>query len=237
MKANARSFQMFIRQIRSDSMLFFMCFIPLLIAALFRFGIPYLEAFLRSVFEAPAILSGYYLLFDLFLSMFAPFFLVFISSMVMLSEIDENIAVYLAVTPIRKRGYLVSRLLYPAVVSLLVSAALMLFCALTPWTVWNILLACLLSVLLCVPVAMMIVVFSHNRVEGMALAKLSGLVLFGLPVPFFFHGGFQYLFAWLPSFWIAKVFADQAYWGVVPALLLSAALIWLQYRRFEKKLL
>lgn len=237
MKANARLFQMFIRQIRSDSMLLFMCFIPLLIAAVFRLGIPYLETFLRSAFEAPAILTGYYLLFDLFLAMFAPFFLVFISSMVMLSEIDENIAAYLAVTPIRKSGYLVSRLLYPALISLFVSFALMAYCTLTAWTVWGVLLVCALSVLLCVPVAMMIVVFSHNRVEGMAIAKLSGLILFGLPVPFFLHGGFQYLFAWLPSFWIAKVFADNAYWGIAPAILLSAAFIWVQYRRFERKLL
>ena len=237
MKQNIRSLRMFVRQIRSDSMLLLMCFIPLLIAAVFRFGVPFLETTLRSVFEAASILSGYYLLFDLFLAVFAPYFIVFISAMVMLSEVDENIAAYLAVTPIRKKGYLVSRLLYPAVISILVSAALMGLCALSDWTVWNILLVCLLSVLLCVPLAMMIVVFSHNRVEGMALAKLSGLVLFGLPVPFFLPGGYQYLFSWLPSFWIAKIFADQAYWGIAPAILVSAAWIWVQYKRFEKKLL
>ena len=237
MKANIRSLQMFLRQIRADSMLLFMCFIPLLIAAVFRFGVPFLETTLRSVFEAASILSGCYLLFDLFLTAFTPFFLVFISAMVMLSEIDDNIAAYLAVTPVRKRGYLISRFLYPALLSVLVSVVLMSLCALTDWTVWNMLLACLLSVLLCIPVAMLIVVFSHNRVEGMALAKLSSLVLFGLPVPFFIQSGFQYLFAWLPSFWIAKIFAQQAYWGIAPAVLLSAAWIWAQYRRFERKLL
>ena len=95
----------------------------------------------------------------------------------------------------------------------------------------------LLPVLLRILVAMLIVVFSHNRVEGMALAKISGQILFGLPVPFLLPGGYQYLFSWLPSFWIAKIFADQAYWGIAPAILVSAAWIWIQYKRFEKKLL
>lgn len=237
MRANVRSFQMFLRQIRSDSMLYMLCFLPLLIAGVFRFGIPLLETQLCALFGAASILKDYYLLFDLFLAVFIPYFLVFISAMVMLSEIDEHITAYLAVTPIRKKGYLVSRLLYPALISIAVSAALMAFCTLTQWTAWNILLSNLLAVLVCVPVAMLIVVFSHNRVEGMALAKLAGLLLFGFPVPFFLQNGFQYLFAWLPSFWVAKVFSGQAYWAVIPAVLVSSAWTWVQYKTFERKLL
>ncbi|MFH1879871.1 MAG: ABC transporter permease [Bacillota bacterium] len=237
MKVNMRSFQMFIRQIRGDKMLYMLCFLPLLIAAVFRFGIPFLEARLCAAFGAATILADYYLLFDLFLAVFTPYFLVFISAMVMLSEIDENIAAYLAVTPIRRRGYLVSRLLYPALLSVAVSAALLFFCSLTPWTVWNILLACLLSAVLCIPVAMLIVSFSHNRVEGMALAKLAGLLLFGLPVPFFLQNGYQYLFAWLPSFWLAKIFTDRNGWFILPAVSVSMIWLWAQYRRFERKLL
>ncbi len=237
MRATARSFQMFIRQIRSDSMLYLFCFLPFVVAAVFRFGIPFLETQLCAVFGKPAILADYYLLFDLFLAVFAPYFLVFISAMVMLTEIDERTAAYLAVTPIQRRGYLLSRLLYPAVFSMFISAGLMLCCTLTPWTPLHILLVCLLSVVLCIPVAMLVVVFSHNRVEGMALAKLAGLVLFGLPVPFFLTTNDQYLFAWLPSYWMARVFVRADYLAILPALLISFAWIWVQYRRFSAKLL
>ena len=114
MKSNALSMRMFFRQIRGDSMLYMMCFLPLLIASLFRFGIPLLEAQLTSVFQSDAVLTGYYLLFDLFLAVFAPYFLVFISAMVMLSEIDEHVAAYLAVTPVRRKGYIISRLCVPS---------------------------------------------------------------------------------------------------------------------------
>lgn len=237
MKASLRSFQLFVRQIRSDSMLYMFCFLPFLMAGVFRFGIPFLEAQLCAVLGKASILADYYLLLDLFLAAFTPYFLVFISAMVMLAEIDERTAAYLAVTPIRKQGYLLSRLLYPALVSTLISILLMLFCTLTPWTFGGILLVCLLTVVLCVPVAMLIVTFSHNRVEGMALAKLSGLLLFGLPVPFFLTNELQYLFAWLPSFWIAKVFYNAKLWALLPALLVSFSWILAQYRRFARKLL
>ena len=237
MKSELRSMRMFFRQIQGDSMLYMLCFLPLFIAALFRFGIPFLEARLQLWLETSAVLTDYYLLFDLFLVVFAPYFLVFISAMVMLSEIDEHITAYLAVTPVRRMGYIVSRLLYPALLSAVVSTVLLKLCALTAWTVWNILLASLLAVLLCVPVAMLVVVCSHNRVEGMALAKVAGLLLFGLPIPFFLTSGLQYLFGWLPSFWIAKAFLTPSYWAVIPAMLVSAGWITVLYRRFERKLL
>ena len=237
MRENARSFTMFLKQIRSDSMLYLMCFLPLLIAGVFKFGIPFLETQLCALLHTASILRDYYLLFDLFLAVFAPYFMVFVSSMVMLSEIDEHLAAYLAVTPIRREGYLVSRLLVPSLISAAVSAALMALCTLTPWSPWDILLSCLLAVLVSVPVAMLIVVFSHNRVEGMALAKLAGLLLMGIPVPFFLPNGFQYLFAWLPSFWYAKVFYGKAYWAAVPAALTALAWTWAQFKRFERMLL
>ena len=236
MRATVRSFQMFIRQIRSDSLLFLFCFLPFVVGAVFRFGIPFAEAQLCAVFHKPSILADYYLLFDLFMAVFSPYFLVFISAMVILTEVDERTAAYLAVTPIQRQGYLLSRLLYPALFSVLVSIALMLCCALTPWTFPNILLVCLLAVVLCVPVAMLVVVFSHNRVEGMALAKLAGLILFGLPIPFFLKNGSQYLFSWLPSFWIGKVFPDLNAGAVVLALLVSFFWTWVMYRRFQRKL-
>lgn len=237
MKPYMRSLSMFIRQIRADSMLMVFCFLPFVIAAVFRFGIPFLEIQLCGWLAADAVLADYYLLFDLFLAVFAPYFLVFLSAMVMLTEIDERTAAYLAVTPVGRRGYLVSRLLFPALPAALISAALLSISSLTRWTAWNVILVCLLSVLLCIPVAMLIVTFSRNRVEGMALAKLAGLAMFGLPVPFFLTNGTQYLFSFLPSFWIAKAFTTANDWFALPAIAVSALWIGLLYRRFSRRLL
>ena len=218
-------------------MLIVICGVPVLIALLFGFGVPELEAFLCQTLGKETFLSDYYLLFDLFMAMMTPFMLTFVSSMVILTELDENMAAYLAVTPITKKGYIISRLVFPAALSGFISVVLLGFFSLSHWTFGGILLAALLSSLLSIPIAMVIVTFSHNRVEGMAIAKLSGLILLGLPAPFFLKGGFQFLFSWLPSFWMSKLFLGHSIWSIFFAIGVSLVWIWALYRRFERKMI
>ncbi len=94
-------------------------------------------------------------------------------------------------------------------------------------------LTCLLSVI----ISLLIISYSHNRVEGMAMAKLSGVIFLGLPVPFFMSSDIQYLFSFLPSFWIGKLCLKENYLFVIPALMTSFLMMWAFYKRFEKKLI
>ena len=236
MKPLLRSFLMLLRQITRDSMLYAICAAPLLAAGVFRFGIPFVENLLCGYFGKTVILSPYYLLIDLFLAIMTPYMFCFVSAMVILTEMDENLAAYMAVTPVGKRGYIISRLVFPAIVSFFVSLVLMRFFALSAWSAAGMVSACLLGGLIGIPIALLIVSFSHNRVEGMALAKLAGILLLGLPVPFFLFSGVQYAFFMLPTFWMAKLFADGRAVLILPAvftgLMWTAAL----YRRFTGKL-
>ena len=236
MRPVMKSFFMFLRQIAGDSMLYMVMAAPILAGCAFHFGVPALETLLCRLFGETAILSDYYLLFDLFLAVMTPYLFCFVSSMVMLSEYDENIASYLAVTPIGRRGYIVSRLVLPAVVSIAASVLVMRFLALADWTWANLLLVGALGGVLSIPVALLVVAFSHNRVEGMALAKLAGVILLGLPVPFFIGGGAQYLFSVLPSFWIAKLVLSENNLLLLPAVAASLLWIWALYRKFERKM-
>ena len=235
MKPLLRSFGMLLRQITKDSMLYAVLVAPLLAGCLFRFGIPRIEAALCAYFGQASILGSYYLLFDLFLAVLTPYMFCFASSMVLLTEYDENMAAYMAVTPVGKRGYITSRLLFPAVASFFVSAAILPFFSLTVWSLPRLLLVCALTALLSITESLMVVSFSRNRVEGMAVAKLTGIVMLGLPVPFFLFSGTQYLFAPLPSFWIAKLFVDDNDLMIVPAVIISMGWIWGLYRKFEGK--
>ncbi len=236
MRPIMKSFGMFLRQIAGDSMLYLVLTAPILAGCAFHFGVPALETLLCDVFNEAAILSDYYLLFDLFLAVMTPYLFCFVSSMVMLSEYDENMACYLAVTPIGRRGYVVSRLFMPAVVSVAASVIVMRFFTLSDWTWVNMILVSVLGGVLSIPVALLVVAFSHNRVEGMALAKLAGVILLGLPVRFFIGGGAQYLFSILPSFWIAKFSVAGNYWALIPGVGASLLWIWALYRKFERKM-
>lgn len=236
MKPLWRSFAVFLRQITGDKMLVLVCLAPVLAALVFRFGIPYLEGLLCAHFETSAIISPYYLLLDLFLCLLTPYMFCFVSGLVMLTEHDENMAKYIAVTPVGKNGYIISRLIFPAAFGFLASVPLVSMFSLTVWNTALLLLACLVSSVLCVAVVMLLFSLSHNRVEGMAIGKLTGLFLLGLVVPFFLESGMQYLFSPLPSFWLAKMCVSADIIWLFPALVSSLLWMWVLYRRFERKL-
>ena len=236
MKPLIRSFMMLLRQISKDSMLYAAIMAPLLAGVAFHFGVPWAESALCTYFNKPEILPRFYLLFDLFLAVITPYIFCFASSMVMLTEYDENIAAYMAVTPVGKRGYILSRLVLPAVISIFVSFMLMRFFALSQWEPVRMLLTCVLTAILSLAVSLLLVSFSHNRVEGMAIAKLAGIIMLGLPVPFFIFSNVQYVFSLLPSFWIAKVSTESNNLFALPAVLSGFLWLWILYGRFEKKL-
>jgi fluoroquinolone transport system permease protein len=227
---------MFYRQIAKDGMLYAVLAAPLLAGCAFRFGIPAAEAVLCGYLGRETILSGYYLLFDLFLAVMTPYIVCFVSALVMLTEYDENLTAYMAVTPVGKRGYIVSRLVFPSAVSAFASALLVSLFSLTVWTAPALLITCALSSLLSIAVALLLVSFSHNRVEGMALGKLAGIILLGLPVPFFLLSGAQYLFSVFPSFWIAKLCVEGNALFLLPALFTTFLWTWALYGRFIRKL-
>lgn len=236
MKPLLRSFSLFVRQVFKDSMLAAVCVATVLTAFFIRFGIPTIEGILCGYFQKEVILADYYLLLDLLLALITPYMLCFASAMMMLTEYDENMAGYLAVTPVGKKGYILSRLAFPAVIAFIVSIALMLWFSLTVWSFGMILLTCMLTCLVSIIVALLLFAFSHNRVEGMAMAKLSGLLMLGLPIPFFLLSDVQYLFSPLPSFWIAKFCIGQDLMFLIPALLSSLIWILLLYRKFNRKI-
>lgn len=236
MKPLFLSFRMFIWQIFKDSMLAAVCIAPVLTALFFRFGIPVIERILCGYFYKTSILSDYYLLFDLFLSLVTPYMFCFASAMVMLTEYDENMVGYMAVTPVGKKGYALSRLFFPAITSFLSSVLLIQSFSLTVWSFGMIFIICLLTGFLSISISLLLVSFSHNRVEGMALAKLSGLLILGLPVPFFLSSNVQYLFFLLPSFWIAKLVLENTVLFLPPALISLSIWLWLTYRRFNQKI-
>ncbi len=236
MKPLFRCFYMLMRQISKDSMLYAILLAPLIAACVFRFGIPYAEALLCEYFEKSSILADYYLLFDVLLAILTPVMFCFSSSMVILTEYDENITNYIVSTPVGKRGYIISRIVFPTVLSFFITAILLSLFALTKWQILMLFLTISLTCLLSVIISLLIISYSHNRVEGMAMAKLSGVIFLGLPIPFFMSSNIQYLFSLLPSFLIGKLCLEKNYLFVIPALMISFLMILALYRRFERKL-
>jgi fluoroquinolone transport system permease protein len=232
MKPLYQSFKQFIRQIISDSMLVLVCIAPILCGMVFKFVVPYLI----DLFYITPLITSYYLLFDLLLCVLTPYMFCFASSMIILGEIDDNICEYLYVTPIGKGGYLVSRLGLPAILSTIASIIIIHIFSLSNIGLLKIILLSIFSSMLSIIGSMIIVSIASNKVEGMALAKLSSLIIMGIFVPFFLPINLHWLFFIMPSFWIAAFALEATLVNALMTFLTSSLLLLLLYKRFIKKI-
>lgn len=236
MKAIRLSFFQMAAAMRRDMMLFAACLTPIIAGLFFRFAIPFLEAVFIEHFHLPAVLSPYYKLIDIFFMMLSPTMFCFVSAMVSLEEADEKTAVYLFITPLGKTGYLSARLGVPAVIAFFVTVMLFPVFKLTPFTSIAILLFAVGGTLQGMIVALLVLTLSSNRLEGMAVTKLSTLTVFGAVIPFFIKNNVQYVLFLLPSSWIGKAACENQLIYILPAFVLSAIWIFLLLKRYLRKM-
>ena len=236
MKIMIRSYQMFLSQLMKDGVMFLMLFTPFLAAIAFRFGVPFLEHLLTDHFNLESIISPYYRLIDLFLVSMTAYMFCFAVAMTMLDEYDENVIEHLIITPIKKGGYLISRLGFSMGMAFLFSVVIFTAFALESWAWPMKVFLSLMSSFLGLIIALIVFSFSSNKVEGLAIAKMAGLVLSGFMVPFFVDHYLGFVFMVLPSYWIA-VFALEVTWiSFVMVLAVMLVWLWALMKRFNKKL-
>ncbi len=221
---------------RRDLMLFAACFAPILAGLLFRYVIPVCEAALAGWFHLRAVISPYYGLIDVCLAMLSPVMFCFASAMVALEEADGRTAAYLFITPLRRTGYLLSRLGLPSAASFLITLMLLSAFKLTALSPMEALLLAAGGTLQGEIVALLILTLSSNKLEGMAVAKLSGLILLGAAAPFFVEGEVQHVLCFLPSFWMGKAARGNEWLDMLYALALSGVWIWVLFKRYMRKL-
>lgn len=230
MKKILISFIQVLHQIRSDLMLFAACFTPFIVGLLMKFGIPLLEKGIQIS------LSKYYLIFDLTLSIMAPVLMCFAFAMITLEEIDDKVARYFSITPLEKMGYILSRLGLPALLSMIIGFAVLLFFSISRLGLSMKICLSALGAVQAIIVSLMIITLSTNKLEGMAITKLAVLTLLGIPVPFFVRGNLQFAAGFLPSFWAAKYVQADSFVFLIPAF--AVAVLWYAVlgKRFVSKL-
>ncbi len=159
------------RQIVRDGMLFAMLPSPFLIGAFFKFGIPPLNEMLTEKLHFS--LLPWYGFVDALLLYMTPMLLGMVSAFMLLEERDEGIIDFYNITPAGGRPYYTARLglpmLWACVCTLLVG---------TIFTLTNIsfivlIISSLVSTASGILLTLGISHFAKNRVEGLALSKLS----------------------------------------------------------------
>lgn len=235
MKAVIKSSAILLKLIRRDNTTALFFVLPIVIAFVIRFGIPALMALLETRFGIVVSLTEYYSLADLIMIMMTPFFFGFGASMLVLEEMDEHILPSYWASPLGRRGYLISRLIIPIALSLIVTLTLVsLLQSGTQGFMLNLTLSGE-AALFCLIPFFLIIVLAKNKVEGMVFAKFSTVLLLCIFIPYFITDWVQYIFGFIPSFWIAKLAMTTNYIYVIPFIVSSGIWLWLLHKAFERK--
>lgn len=234
MRAIRLNFLHMLKLIRRDMMLVAACLAPLFAGAAIKFLIPVLEKSLTRWLNTDAVLTPYYGLFDIFYASISPVMFCFISAMVILEEHDDHVDSYLFVTGLGQNGYILSRIFAPALCAFFVTAALLPVFRLTDLSVSMVFFLSLAGTMQGIIIALLIVTLSSNKLEGMAVSKLSTLLILGAIVPYFVPGPVCYIFSVIPSFWIGEAVINSEVLLMLPAILTAGAWIFVLLHRGSK---
>jgi len=218
--------------IRRDPMLLLLLFAPFFAGAALYFGLPLLAGLLLSAFRFD--LTPWYALTDMMFLMMTPMMAGMLCGFLMLDERDEGVGVYYAVTPLGGAGYLFSRLVLPVLWSIALAPVLMLLFSLSHPELLRVLAIAVTGGLFGASCAMLLLAFARNKVEGLAVSKIMGLLMLPVILPFITDSPWGLLAGLFPAYRMGALMKGPLY--LFPAgLLVSAAWLIYLYRQTGKR--
>jgi fluoroquinolone transport system permease protein len=227
--------------IRRDSALSWMIIIPIISSLVMRWGLPPLNRSLivRYGFD----LRPYYpVLAAYFIVIMSPIVFSVLVGFLLLDEKDDNTLTALQITPMSINSYLAYRVVVPVILTVVLMFLIFPLSNLGSLIPKEILITALAAAPMSPMFALFLASQAQNKVQGFALIKLTGFLLFSPIFAFFINSPWEYLFGLLPTYWPMKVYWTLEAGGPYTWIYASAAVIyqslltWLFIRRFNKKI-
>ena len=228
-----------LRNIARDPMLLYIPLLPLVMALVFRFGVPMLQQLLSE--QLSFDLQPYYpLIASLFLYL-VPGLVGVMVGFLLMDEKDEHTVLALLVSSLPLSYFLFYRTVLPTLLGMVVTLLTFPLTNLAPVGLAELLLVCFLASLTGPVMALFLSSFVSNKVAGLNMMKFSNSLMmlpiaaFLLPMPLQLCAGV------IPHYWGMKVLmqaiAGQPY-GVyaLVAAVYSAGLIALLLRQFRRSI-
>lgn len=220
------------RLIRRDPMLLLLLAAPWLAGAALGLGLPVLAPILLSAFGFDV--TPWYPLADMLMLMLTPMMAGMLSGFLMLDERDEGVGAYYAVTPIGGAGYLVSRLALPVLWSVAVEPVLMAVFSLSHPSFIIVLSIALVGGLSAASSALLLLAFAGNKVEGLAVSKMMGLILLPVVLPFITDSPWGTIAGVFPAYWMGALL-NGPLWLLLPGVAVSSLWLLVLYRRTVRR--
>ena len=229
-----------LRNILRDYILLLSMCGPLLLALFVRFAVPWLAELLQIKFGFD--LMVHYPFIVSFMLLLTPMLIGMLMGFIILDERDQDVLTYLMVTPLSRAGYLTYRLISPMIISFILSFVTLGFATLEGLDYLTVAPVVVMSALEAPMMALFLVAFAQNKVEGLALGKAAG-ILFLAPI-----GGYMITSNWqmalglFPTYWIPISFLESlnsvgAYLiYLIMGFVVHLLVISLLYQKFKTKI-
>ena len=229
------SFFQMMKLVKKDKMMIAAGTAPILAGLAIKFLVPFGENLLIQNFGCQ-ILTPYYGLFDILYASLSPAMFCFIAAMVMLEEHDDHIDRALFVTGLGRKGYFISRIIIPALLALAVTVVLFPVFSISKLSILFMALLAISGTVQGIIVAQLVVGISSNKLEGMAVTKLSSLMMLGAFVRYFVPAPLNLCVSFLPSFWMGKTILDKEPVSMLLSVLASMSWIFIMKKKYDRKI-
>lgn len=227
------SFGLLTRSVLSSGIFTALMLLPLALGLALKYGLPLLYAALPQA----AVLRPYHALMDAFLLLLSPYMALFASALVSLEERDNGVCLALVTTPLGFWGYFISRFVLPALGAAVYAALIGCCFTLSARPLWHTAALGLPAAMVALSALFFIPAKARDKLSGMAMGKVCGLILCTVAVPFFLPLKWQPLLCWLPSYWFYR-FCLSADWLMGALCVICAALwCWPLYRGFRRRVI
>lgn len=228
-----------VRSIGRDKGIYWMLFLPILSAVILRWGVPPLTDSLIEKYDFN--LAPYYpVILAYFFVIMAPITFSVMVGFMLLDEKDDNTLTALQVTPLPLNSYIAYRVFVPVLLTIVMMFIIFPLAAIDslPWQ--SLLVAAVAASPMSPMFALYLASMAENKVQGFALMKLSGLVLFIPIFAFFIQSGWELAFGLIPTYWPMKVYwmltaGETGVWlYVLVSIVYQLLVTWIFVQRFNK---
>lgn len=227
------------KNVRRDAMLRWLAAYPIAMALVLRWGVPALNVQLQT---RSIDLVAYYPLIVSFLVLGVPTITGFVIGFLLLDQRDDQTLTALRVTPLTLNNYLAYRIATPIVLSIVMTVVAIPLTGLVEIGPVSLFLAALCGAPLAALDALFLGAFAKNKVQGLALVKGAGVLLWIPMLAYFVDSRWQLACGIVPQYWPAKLFwvlqagEPHAWLYLLIGTLYQVSLVLLLLRQFHAAL-